>query len=84
MPQNENLVIGGGEIEINGIMYFPAQPLKVTGNGEIGTNAAQFAIIADTISIEGNGQLIIKIGQNYATTGLPDLPEAQEVVYLLE
>lgn len=84
VPANENLVIGGGDIDINGIMYFPKQPLKVTGNGEIGTNAAQFAIIADTISIEGNGQLKIKIGQNYATTGLPDLPEAQEVVYLLE
>jgi hypothetical protein len=40
--------------------------------------------MADTISIEGNGQLVIHIGQNYATTGLPDLPEAQEVVYLNE
>jgi hypothetical protein len=48
----------------------------------VGTKAAQFAIIADTISIEGNGQLRIKIGQNYATTGLPELPEAQELVYL--
>lgn len=84
IPASENLIIGGGTIDINGIMYFPKQPLKVTGNGEIGTNAAQFAIIADTISIEGNGQLRIKIGQNYASTGLPDLPEAQEVVYLLE
>jgi Flp pilus assembly protein TadG len=84
VPASENLIIGGGDIDINGIMYFPTQPLKVTGNGEIGTNAAQFAIIADTVSIEGNGQLRIKIGQNYATTGLPDLPESQEVVYLLE
>jgi hypothetical protein len=82
VPASENLVIGGGEIEINGIMYFPKQPLKITGNGEVGTKAAQFAIIADTISIEGNGQLRIKIGQNYATTGLPELPEAQELVYL--
>jgi hypothetical protein len=63
-------------------MYYPKQPLKVTGNGEIGTNAAQFAIIADTISIEGNGQLKIKIGQNYASTGLPDLPASGEIVYL--
>jgi Flp pilus assembly protein TadG len=84
VPASENLIIGGGDMEINGIMYFPAQPLKITGNGEVGTNAAQFAIIADTISIEGNGQLRIKIGQDYATTGLPDLPQAQEVVYLLE
>jgi Flp pilus assembly protein TadG len=84
VPAKENIIIGGGEIEINGIMYFPEQPLKITGNGDIGTTAAQFAIMADTISIEGNGQLVIHIGQNYATTGLPNLPEAQEVVYLNE
>jgi Flp pilus assembly protein TadG len=84
VPAKENLIIGGGEIEINGIMYFPKQPLKISGNGDIGSTAAQFAIMADTISIEGNGQLVIHIGQNYATTGLPDLPEAQEVVYLNE
>lgn len=84
VPASPNLIIGGGNIEINGIMYFPDQALKITGNGEIGTNAAQFAIIAYTIEIEGNGELRIKIGQNYATTGLPDLPEAQEVVYLNE
>jgi Flp pilus assembly protein TadG len=82
IPKDENLIIGGGDININGIMYYPKQPLKVTGNGEIGTNAAQFAIIADTISIEGNGQLKIKIGQNYTSTGLPDLPESGEIVYL--
>jgi Flp pilus assembly protein TadG len=84
VPAKENLIIGGGQIEINGIMYFPKQPLKISGNGDIGSTAAQFAIMADTISIEGNGQLVIHIGQNYATTGLPDLPEAQEVVYLNE
>src|SRR5829696_2800933 len=77
IPASPNIIIGGGEIAINGIMYFPQQPLKITGNGEVGTNAAQFAIIAYTIEIEGNGELRIKIGQNYATTGLPDLPEAQ-------
>jgi hypothetical protein len=78
------LIIGGGQIEINGIMYFPKQALKVTGNGDIGASAAQFAMIADTIAIEGNGQLNIKIGQNYQSTGLPDLPEAHEVVHLIE
>jgi Flp pilus assembly protein TadG len=84
VPASENLVIGGGEVQINGIMYFPTQPLKITGNGDIGTLAAQFAIIADTISIEGNGLLRIRIGQDYASAGLPDLPEAQEVVYLID
>lgn len=84
VPDDPNLIIGGGEIEINGILYFPKQELKITGGGEIGTNAAQFAIIADTIAIEGNGQLRIKIGQDYQSTGLPDLPAADEVIYLIE
>jgi Flp pilus assembly protein TadG len=84
IPSSPNLIIGGGTMEINGILYFPSQPLKITGNGDIGTSSAQFAIMADTISIEGNGQLNIKIGQNYQSTGLPDLPEANEVVRLTE
>jgi Flp pilus assembly protein TadG len=84
VPTSPNLIIGGGEIQINGIMYFPEQALKITGNGDVGTNAAQFAIMADTIAIEGNGQLNIKIGQDYQSTGLPALPAADEVVYLVE
>jgi Putative Flp pilus-assembly TadE/G-like len=84
VPASPNLIIGGGEVDINGIMYFPEQALKITGGGEIGTNAAQFAIMADTIAIEGNGELRIKIGQDYQSTGLPALPAADEVVYLVE
>jgi hypothetical protein len=81
---HENLIIGGGQMEIEGIMYFPKQPLKLSGNSDIGTSVAQFAIMADTISIEGNGQLNIKIGQNYQSSGLPALPEAGEVISLIE
>jgi Flp pilus assembly protein TadG len=84
IPSSPNLIIGGGTMEINGILYFPSQPLKITGNGDIGTSAAQFAIMADTIAIEGNGQLNIKIGQNYQSSGLPDLPDADEIVRLTE
>jgi len=84
VPSQPNLIIGGGSVEINGIMYFPKQPLKITGNGNIGTTVAQFAIMADTIAIEGNGQLNIHIGQNYQGSGLPDLPEAHEIVHLIE
>jgi hypothetical protein len=84
VPSSPNLIIGGGQIEVNGIVYFPKQPLKITGNGDIGATVAQFAIMADTIAIEGNGQLNIHIGQNYQDSGLPDLPEAHEVVHLIE
>jgi Flp pilus assembly protein TadG len=84
VPDDENLVIGGGQIEIEGIMYFPKQPVKVTGGGDISTSVSQFAIMADTIAIEGNGQLNIHIGQNYQDSGLPNLPEAHEIVHLIK
>jgi len=84
IPESENLIIGGGIMEINGIIYYPKQPLKITGNGDIGATVAQFAILADTIAIEGNGELNIHIGENYQNSGLPDLPEAHEVVRLTE
>ncbi|NNE24635.1 MAG: pilus assembly protein [Rhizobiales bacterium] len=77
-----HLITGGGEVEINGIVYFPVQPLKVTGGGVIGNTADQFAIIADTIEVEGNGTLIIKIGADYSAAGLPELPESAELVRL--
>ncbi|NNE22943.1 MAG: pilus assembly protein [Rhizobiales bacterium] len=82
---NDNhLITGGGEVEINGIVYFPVQPLKVTGGGVIGNTADQFAIIADTIEVEGNGTLIIKIGADYSAAGLPELPESSETVRLTQ
>ena len=34
--------------------------------------------------VEGNGQLNIHVGQNYQDSGLPDLPEAHEIVHLIE
>jgi hypothetical protein len=66
------------------IDYFPKQALKITGNGDVGTTVAQFAIMADTIAIEGNGQLNMHIGQNYQDSGLPDLPEAHEIAHLIQ
>jgi hypothetical protein len=84
VPDDPHLLIGGGEIEINGIVYFPEQELKITGGGEIGSGSAQFAIMADTIAIEGNGQLTIHIGENYQSSGLPNLPAADETIYLTE
>lgn len=84
IPSKPNQVIGGGYMRFNGIFYFPTQPLVVTGNGVIGADSPQFAIMADTISVEGNGVLTIKIGADYAAAGLPKLPEANEVVRLVQ
>lgn len=79
---NINTIIGGGYMKFDGIVYFPTQPLKVTGNGDIGADANQFAILADTIDIEGNGTLTIKISSDAVGAGLPALPGANEVIRL--
>lgn len=84
VPNKMNEIIGGGYMRFNGILYFPKQPLKITGNGEIGSDSPQFAIMADTITIEGNGVLTIKIGADYKAAGLPQLPEMQEIVRLVK
>ena len=75
-----NSVIGGGQIDITGIAYFPSQDFYVTGNGRsvsnISTTAKQFAIIAGTITLRGNGQLNIGGAADFAAAGLPALPTA--------
>jgi Flp pilus assembly protein TadG len=84
VPSKENLIIGGGQMDIEGLVYFPTQPLKITGNGEIGSNTSRFAIFADTLSVEGNGILTINIGADYVSAGLPELPEADQTVRLVK
>jgi Flp pilus assembly protein TadG len=71
-----DLVIGGGSIDVEGIIYTPKQLLTITGNGDISMNAKQFAMIANMISIQGNGELRIGQGADAAGSGLPSLPSA--------
>jgi hypothetical protein len=84
-PSNkQNTIIGGGYLKFDGIVYYPKQNLYITGNGDIGGDASQFAIIADTISIEGNGTLHIHISSDAVQSGLPALPTANEIVRLVK
>jgi len=84
VPSQPHQIAGGGDVNVDGIVYFPTQALDITGNGVIGNNADQFAILADTIEINGTGQLEIRIGANYQAAGLPELPESSERVRLLD
>lgn len=75
---NPNRVIGGGSLSITGAVYFPNHDFYVTGNGTSVTNLStgnpQFAIVADSITIQGNGQVHVGGGSDYASAGLPALP----------
>ncbi len=84
VPTQPHLITGGGDVNINGIVYIPTQPLDIRGNGVIGATASQFAIMADTIDIQGTGTLEIRIGADYQAAGLPELPEAQNRVRLTQ
>jgi Flp pilus assembly protein TadG len=84
-PSNKkNTIIGGGQMEFNGIVYFPTQEIKITGNGDIGADSAQFAIMADMIDIDGNGTLFIHISADAADAGLPGLPTTNEIIRLVK
>lgn len=74
-----NTVIGGGQLNIEGIVYMPKQNFYVTGNGagtttNLSTSAKQFAIVADTITVQGNGQVNVGQGADFSAAGLPSLP----------
>ncbi len=82
IPSQPHQIAGGGNVNIDGIVYLPTQPLDVTGNGVIGNEADQFAIIADVVEVDGTGQLEIRIGADYQAAGLPELPQSHERVRL--
>ena len=79
---HENTITGGGTMEFTGIMYYPTQPLSIEGNGQIGDTTSQFAIMADTIHVQGTGLLTVHISGDYQAAGLPALPESHEKVRL--
>ena len=79
-----NTVIGGGTKSVTGILYFPSNFLYITGGGtgtmtnpeKISVDDPLFAIVADKVLIEGNGQLRMGGAANYEDAGLPALPTA--------
>ena len=72
--KKEDYIIGGGAVDVTGIMYFPSQKFYVTGSGDVSTTSTYFAIVADQIYIEGNGQLNISQASDFEAAGLPALP----------
>jgi Flp pilus assembly protein TadG len=75
---SRNSVIGGGTLSVTGVIYFPTHDFYVTGNGfsltQLSVGNPQFAIVADTITIQGNGQVYVGGGSDYNSAGLPALP----------
>lgn len=71
-----NNIQGGGALDLTGIMYFPKQILYVTGAGSVAQTSPMFAIVADKVWLEGNGQLAIGQSSDFEAAGLPALPSS--------
>lgn len=69
---------------ITGIVYYPTNILYITGGGsgtvsnpeKIATDNPQFAIVADKVFIEGNGQLRVGGSSDSEAVYFPALPSA--------
>jgi hypothetical protein len=75
LTSQQNEIQGGGSIKIIGTIYFPTQPITISGNGNFGINSPMMPIVADTITVTGNGVKTIQVDQSSANM-LQDLPKA--------
>jgi Flp pilus assembly protein TadG len=78
-----NKLAGNGSVNFTGVLYFGNQDVVVSGNGDQNSAAAFTAFVANTLTYNGNGSLVLNA--NYGNTNVP-LPPAlrQPVVALLQ
>jgi hypothetical protein len=62
---------GNADLYFEGVSYFPKQQLTITGNSEVNATAPYSAFIADTIVINGNGQLVLNSDPNATPVPIP-------------
>ena len=62
---------GNAELFFEGVVYLPKQAVTITGNAEVEATAPYSAFIADTITINGNGQLALNSDCNATPVPIP-------------
>ena len=50
---------GTARLSYDGLMLIPSQKLEITGNAKLTAKSPNYAIIADTLLVHGNGSLAI-------------------------
>jgi hypothetical protein len=64
-------VQGGGNVRLDGALYFPTQQVDVGGNGDLGLTTDAWTIIADKVRVHGNGKAHLKA--DFAVDGFPEI-----------
>jgi Flp pilus assembly protein TadG len=71
LAATSSTLAGNAELYFEGVSYFPKQQLTITGNSEVQATAPYSAFIADTITINGNGQLALNSDPNATPVPIP-------------
>jgi hypothetical protein len=72
-PQPTELVstiIGGAELKLDGVLYFPTQKLLVTGGGKAESITGTRILIANRLETSGNGEIYLRGNAKVASVNL--------------
>lgn len=70
-PGSESQIIGGGTINLEGVIYLPTQKLTMGGNGNMNGTSKYFAAVAKSFYIYGSGTL--KVVDHQSASQLPNI-----------
>ena len=73
-PAITNTITGSGALNITGVIYMPQGQLLITGNGQLNTGTSYFGMVADFVTLQGNGTLQIGANADPVTSGMPAMP----------
>jgi Flp pilus assembly protein TadG len=71
MHNYSHVILGGGDIRMEGILYAPKRQVEIGGNGVINQEARFYAMVANDFHLYGTGDLYMRI--DHAAAGFPDL-----------
>lgn len=82
-PTSIPILLGGGVVKMEGILYMPSRAVQIGGNGQINQNAKYWSMIADRFELDGTGDMFMKT--DFATAGFPDiLPKVKRLTRMTQ
>lgn len=81
-PENQSLVLSGGNLTVNGVFYFPTHAVHIQGTSQVGATAKATSFIAQTLKIDAEVKTTINV--DHKAVGLPPLkPRTDEGARLI-
>jgi hypothetical protein len=63
---------GNSNTYFEGVLYFGRRDVTVNGEGEINTGSPFSGLVANTVTLNGNGLIYFKVTDGYTTLPVPD------------